>query len=583
MLCKAKHGGLSFSSNLFKIFSLCLHSSSLSPNPDLKTSKNPKATSKRPISLSTQDPRIPLNSVVISSDATNICSLLLSDRKALDFHDFDRLLKGYKDKLNSNLVLEILMNYRQLGRMKTLEFFSWAGMQMGFQFDDCVTEYMADFLGRRKLFDDMKCFLLTLLSHKGQVSSRVFSICIRFLGRQGRIREALCLFQEMETKFSCKPDNFVYNNMLYVLCKKEISGEYIDVALGIFRMIESPDNYSYSNIIVGLCKFRRFENALEVFLEMGRAGLVPTRSAVNALLGDLSLLSAKEGAIGEVRVQNARRPFTILVPNVGSKNKSGAIEPATRVFWAVYGLGLLPSSFVIIRLIKEQCRLGKMEEAFEILKVVDERKLTCLEESYSIVMQNLCERRLVEEASHLFGRMLSRGLKPKLVVYNSVVSMLCKVGRLDDAKRVFEIMNKNKCLPDNVIYTALVHAYGEVGNWEAACGLLIEMLGFNLIPHFHTFSFIEKLLMENGPTDLSIKLEKKLEAQILLKYCKLGQLEAAYEKLKSMIEKGIYPPPYVKDAFEQKFQKSGRLKIARQLLEKMDEECRSQKQEIRSF
>ncbi|KAK0586821.1 hypothetical protein LWI29_012816 [Acer saccharum] len=120
----AKNGCLSFSSNLFKILTLYLHSSSLSPNPKLKTSTNPKATSKRPISLSTQDPRIPLNFVVISSDATNLCSLLLTDRKALDFNDFDCLLKGYKNKLNSNLVLEILMNYRQLGRMKTLEFFS---------------------------------------------------------------------------------------------------------------------------------------------------------------------------------------------------------------------------------------------------------------------------------------------------------------------------------------------------------------------------------------------------------------------------------------------------------------------------
>ncbi|KAL5783996.1 hypothetical protein ACOSQ2_006388 [Xanthoceras sorbifolium] len=578
MLCKAKHGGLSFYSNLFKNFTLCLHSSSFSPNPDLATSKNPKNRSKRPISLSTQDTKILSNSVVSSSDATTVCSLLLSDRKALDFNDFDCLLKGYKDKLNSNLVLEILMNYRQLGRVKTLEFFSWAGMQMGFQFDDCVIEYMADFLGRRKLFDDMKCFLFTVLSHKGQVSSRVFSVCIRFLGRQGRVREALCLFQEMETKFSCKPDNFVYNNMLYVLCKKEISGKFIDVALSIFRMIESPDNYSYSNIIVGLCKFGRFETALDVFHEMGRAGLVPTRSAVNALIGELCLLSAKEGAVDKVRVQNGRRPFTILVPNVGSK--SGAIEPAKGVFWAVYGLGLLPSSFIIIRLITEQCRLGKMEEAFEILKVVEERKLNCLEEGYTVVLQGLCEHRLVEEASHLFGRMLSRGFKPKLVVYNSVVCMLCKVGRLDDAKRVFQIMNKNRCLPNNVIYTALVHAYGESGKWEAAYGLLIEMLGFNLIPHFHTYSLIEKLLTENGQTDLSIKLERKLEAQILLKYCKVGRLEAAYEKLKSMVEKGIYPPQYVRDAFELAFQKSGRLKIARELLDKMDGDCRSEKPDI---
>ncbi|GAV69923.1 PPR domain-containing protein/PPR_1 domain-containing protein/PPR_2 domain-containing protein, partial [Cephalotus follicularis] len=205
-----------------------------------------------------------------------------------------------------------------------------------------------------------------------------------------------------ETRFRCKPDNFVYNNMLYVLCKKESSGEFIDFSLMIFRRIESPDTYSYSNVLVGLCKFGRFETAIEIFKEMCEAGLVPTRA------------------------------------------------------------------FVIIRLIAELCRLGKMEEGFEILKVVEERKLNCVEEGYSTVIQALCEHRLVEEASHLFGRMLSQGLKPKLIVYNSVICMLCKMGRIGEAERVFEIMNKKRCLPDNVTYNSLVHAYSEARNWEIA-------------------------------------------------------------------------------------------------------------------
>uniref|UniRef100_A0A7N2MQX9 Pentatricopeptide repeat-containing protein n=1 Tax=Quercus lobata TaxID=97700 RepID=A0A7N2MQX9_QUELO len=124
-----------------------------------------------------------------------------------------------------------------------------------------------------------------------------------FIGRQGRVREALCLFQEMESQFRCKPDNLVDNNMLYVLCKKE-----------------------------------RFETAHDVFGEIGRAGLVPTRSAENFLIGELCSLSAK-GVVEKV-VKDAHRPFTILVPNVGAN--SGAVQPADAVFWAVHEMGLLP-------------------------------------------------------------------------------------------------------------------------------------------------------------------------------------------------------------------------------------------------
>ncbi|XP_075661606.1 small ribosomal subunit protein mL103 (rPPR7)-like [Castanea sativa] len=307
-----------------------------------------------------------------------------------------------------------------------------------------------------------------------------------------------------------------------------------------FRKIELPDKSSYSNILVGLCKFGTFETAPDVFGEMGRAGLVPTRSAVNFLIGELYSLSAKEGAVEKVSVKDVHRPFTILVPNVGAN--SGAVQPAVAVFWAAHEMGLLTSTFVIKQLIPELCGLGKMEESVKLLKLVEGRKLSCVEEGYSIVIQALCEHRLVEEASHLFGRMLSQGMEPKLVIYNSVISMLWKLGNLDDAKRFFEIMNKKRCLPDNFTYSALILAYGEARNWEDAYGLLIEILGLGLSPHFHTYSLVDKLVRDNAKLDLLFKLEWKLDSQILQKLCKAGELKAAYEKLKSLLEKGSYPP-----------------------------------------
>ncbi|KAK9932597.1 hypothetical protein M0R45_019827 [Rubus argutus] len=578
---KTKHEALTLASILFKNFTPDTGFSSFSskPNSNLTTPNHiftiPKEpATRRPVSLAARIPQVP--HTVSVSTVNSVCSLLSKD--VHQTASIGSLLNGFKEKLSSELVLQVLMNYKQLGRRKTLEFFSWAGFQMRFQFDDCVVEYMADFLGRRKLFDDMKCLLLTVSLHKGRVSCRTVSTCIRFLGRQGRIREALCVFEEMESKFGCRPDNLVYNNVLYVLCKKESSGHLIDFALAVFRKIESPDMFSYSNMLVGLCKFGRFEIALEVFGDMCRTGLVPTRSAVNVLIGELCLLSVKEGAVAKVRVKNARRPFKILVPNV--HEKSGAIQPAVAVFWEVYKLGLLPSTFVIIRLLSELCQLGNMEEAVRVLKAVEGRKLSCVEEGYCIVMKGLCEHCCVEEASHLFGRMLSQGMKPKLTIYNSVICMLCKLGNLDGARSVFKIMNKKRCLPDSCTYSALVQAYCEAGIWEAAYDLLIEMLGLGCSPPFHTYGLVDKLLRENEQTDLCFKLERKLETQVVQKLCKDGRLDDAYEKLQSMIEKGFYPPVYVSDAFKNAFRKYGKLKIAQDLLETIDDMDKTEEKQL---
>ncbi|CAK9144886.1 unnamed protein product [Ilex paraguariensis] len=584
---RTRHGALYLCSNLCKVFIASFSGNPISTTHKL-TFQTPKPITQEPTQItknlsfvptvsSTEVSRIPDS--VSASVANSICSIL--SNPGPEKSNLDTLLNDFKDRLSSGLVLQILMNYKQLGRIKTLEFFSWAGLQMGFQFDDSVIEYMTDFLGRRKLFDDLKCLLIAISSNNYQVSCRAFAICVRFLGRQGRVQEALCLFEEMESKFRCKPNNLVYNNILYVLCKKEPSGDFVDAAITIFRRIESPDTYSYSNILVGLCKFDRLETALELFQEMGRAGLAPTRSAINVLIRELCSLSSKEGAIGEVRVNHPRRPFTILVPNVSAK--SGAIEPAAGVFWKAHELGLLPSAFVINRLISELCRIGRMEEAIGILNVVEERNLRCLEDNYTFVIKALCDHRRVDEVSQIFGRMLSQGFKSKLVVYNSIICMLCKLGRLDDADTVFKIMNKNRCLPDVVTYTALIHAYGEVRNWEAAYSLIIEMLGLGLYPHFHTYSLVDRLLRVHKQMDLSMKLKGKMELQILLKHCKEGQLEKAYEILRSMLEKGVHLPIYIRDAFERAFQKSGKLKIAHKLLEgNRDVICKPKVAEISS-
>ncbi|CAI8613385.1 unnamed protein product [Vicia faba] len=527
-----------------------------------KNKTNPKTLSPKSLQPNSTKASIPrlLPNTTLYSLLTDLVSCPTVTDTAIDC-----VLDSYKGELTSNLVLSVLMSYNHLGRAKTLKFFSCAGEKMDFQFDDDVVEYMVDFFGRRKLFDDIKCLLMTIVARKGRVSYKALSICIRFLGREGRINEVLSLFDEMESVFGCKPDNLVCNNVLYVLCKKQSSVEMIELALSIFDKIESPDSFSCSNMIVGLCRLGRFQAALEIFRKMDKVGVHPTRSAMNVLIGELCLMSSKEGSVEKVKVTNTRRPYHILVPNMGGDR--AAIQPAVEVFFTVVNSGLLPSTFVVFKLMSELCRLGNTEEAVKVLKIVEERKLTCVQEGYSIVMKALCDHRKVEEAGNLFGRMLETGLKPKLVVYNSVILMLCKLGDLDNAHGVFEIMNKNRCFPDSLTYIALIHAHCEFKNWKIAYEFLVEMMGLGWIPHFHTYNLVDSLLREHDQLNLCLKLERKLENQKLLKMCKEGQLDDAYEKVKSMLEKGVYLSAYARDTFKVEFQKSGNLEIAHQLLE----------------
>ena len=44
-----------------------------------------------------------------------------------------------------------------------------------------------------------------------------------------------------------------------------------------------------------------------------------------------------------------------------------------------------------------------MEEAFKILNVVEQRKMSCLEKGYSVLVQALCEHNWVKKARFCLG------------------------------------------------------------------------------------------------------------------------------------------------------------------------------------
>ncbi|URD82116.1 PPR repeat [Musa troglodytarum] len=521
----------------------------------------------RPAPLPVAVPRIGPDSALVSTpDAESICSLLSnppSDRPP----DLDGLLVWFERKLTSDLVLEVLKCHRRLGRSATLGFFSWAGFRLGFRFDDPVVEYMADFLGRRKLFDDLKWLLRTVARSNGRVSTRSVAICIRFLGRQGRVGEALSLFEVMELELNCPPDNLVINNVLYVLCKKDLSGGSIDVAVRIFHRIVQPDMYSYSNIIIGLCRFGRLENAFEVLREMTRATLVPTRTAVNTLIRELCQFGGKDELVGRVSIRKHSRPFDILVPNLMA---NGVLRPAVEVFHMIARLGLLPSTYIVDILVLRLCQAGKIEEAMGILGVVEGSKPNSVAESYTIIIKALCEACRMDEACRVLGRMMNLGLKPKLIVYNSIIRAFCMLGNVVEAQKYFDIMNKRRCEPDRATYTMLVHANCMIQNWQIAYKLLMEMIGLGRRPHFDTYNLVDGFLKKNGELDMSNKLKRKMEVQDLYAHCKAGRLEAAYDKLSSMLAMGFRPPIYARDAFECAFRKSPKWKVAQELLKKME-------------
>ncbi|TKY50269.1 pentatricopeptide repeat-containing protein [Spatholobus suberectus] len=88
--------------------------------------------------------------------------------------------------------------------------------------------------------------------------------------------------------------------------------------------------------------------------------MIATDAILEASLSDDSVVKNNiSGGIMTIKALFTRRPYTILVPNMGGN--CGAVQPAVRLFLAVCNSGLLPSAFVAVKLMSELGCLGNTE------------------------------------------------------------------------------------------------------------------------------------------------------------------------------------------------------------------------------
>jgi leucine-rich PPR motif-containing protein len=75
--------------------------------------------------------------------------------------------------------------------------------------------------------------------------------------------------------------------------------------------------------------------------------------------------------------------------------------------------------------------------------------------SYSILIDGLCKRGLMKEASCAFRCALDKHLLPDVIAYTILIRGYCKVGRLTEAMMFYDNMLLNRLTPDRFLERTL--------------------------------------------------------------------------------------------------------------------------------
>ncbi|KAL6270338.1 hypothetical protein ACE6H2_027249 [Prunus campanulata] len=184
--------------------------------------------------------------------------------------------------------------------------------------------------------------------------------------------------------------------------------------------------------------------------------------------------------------------------------------------------GCLPNVVTYNTLIDAYCKLNRIDQAFELLRLMALKGLELNLISYNVVINGLCrEGRMNETSQVIFTKhfvlqeeMRRNRLSPN--VFN-VINAMCKAKNLNRAMEFFDQMRVRGLRPNERTYTKLIDGFSQQGFLNEAYDGLKEMIGNGLSPSIVTYN-----ALING-------------------YCLLGRMEDAIRILQDMTGNGLSP------------------------------------------
>ncbi|KMZ60710.1 Pentatricopeptide repeat-containing protein [Zostera marina] len=199
---------------------------------------------------------------------------------------------------------------------------------------------------------------------------------------------------------------------------------------------------------------------------------------------------------------SVRRTCISLNALLHSYNHSGKHARVPAVFNEVcrkYSIKPDATSYGI--LIKSVCQSGKHENAWQVLREMEEKGVCASAITYTPILDALYRNKNKEEADELWKEMIGKGCVPDLAAYNVRAMYHAHNGKPENVLKVFDEMESQRLWPDVISYNLLITCYCKCGRHLDAKNVYKSMWEKSVIPNAATYRNFMYLLCKNGDFD----------------------------------------------------------------------------------
>lgn len=247
----------------------------------------------------------------------------------------------------------------------------------------------------------------------------------------------------------------------------------IDYAVKLFNYTQEPNNFMYNTMIRAQASTENPSNALLLFVQMRRMGVVPGKHTFPFLL---KACSNMRSLCGCEQVQSQ-----------------------------VIKFGLDSELHVVNGLVRGYSVSGSLRDARQVFDEILARNLSIWTSMICGYAQNGCS----DEALLLFNQMADHGLEPNGATLASVLSACAQEGCLMIGERIEKFMREKGIELGVILGTALVHMYAKNG----ALGKAREVFDSMQEKNVATWNAMIHGLAVHGHAEAALALFRKLEME----------------------------------------------------------------------
>ncbi|KAL5744186.1 hypothetical protein ACOSQ2_027302 [Xanthoceras sorbifolium] len=288
------------------------------------------------------------------------------------------------------------------------------------------------------------------------------------------------------------------SNMLVISVYNAIADAYakcgalVDVRK-IFDRMEERNIVSWTTLVTAHCQYSQWEEALAIFSQMRKEGIIPNQFMLSSVLVSCSGLCFLEygrqvhGLICKAGLDSDKCIESALVDMYA---KCGSVSEAEKVFENISN----PDTVSWTAMVSGYAQHGLSENALQLFSRMEQLGIKANAVTLLCVLFACSHGGLVEKGLHYFQVMEENyGLVPEMEHYACIVDLFARVGRLDDA---MEFIGKMPIEPSEVIWQTLLGACRVHGNIEL--GEFAARKVLSIRPDSATYVLLSNTYIESG-------------------------------------------------------------------------------------